>query len=84
MQIEYPIQRYDSSLSYWGNVYVLVHFAVTIVAYQLPIARRMVCFMEKVTFLLNYCKFFPIFCQIEFSYEMFMRTIPSQMLGLVK
>ena len=45
MQIEYPIQRYDSSLSYWGNVYVLVHFAVTIVAYQLLIARRMVCFM---------------------------------------
>ncbi|KAJ7372313.1 hypothetical protein OS493_019757 [Desmophyllum pertusum] len=41
-EIEYPIQRYDSSLSYWGNLYVLVHFAVAIVAYQLLIARRMV------------------------------------------
>lgn len=40
-EIEYPIQKYDSSLSFWGNIYVLVHFAVTIVAYQLLIARRM-------------------------------------------
>ncbi|KAL9988521.1 hypothetical protein ACROYT_G002976 [Oculina patagonica] len=41
-EIEYPIQKYDSSLSYWGNLYVLVHFTVAIVAYQILIARRMV------------------------------------------
>jgi len=31
-------------LTYRGNLYVLVHFAVAIVAYQLLIARRMVGF----------------------------------------
>lgn len=53
-EIEYPIQRYDSSLSYWGNVYVLVHFAVTIVAYQLLIARRMLMSQLHVLGVISY------------------------------
>lgn len=56
-EIEYPIQRYDSSLSYWGNVYVLVHFAVTIVAYQLLIARRMLMSQLHVLGVISYFLF---------------------------
>ncbi|XP_058969801.2 alkylglycerol monooxygenase-like [Pocillopora verrucosa] len=56
-EIEYPIQRYDSSLSYWGNVYVLVHFAVTIVAYQLLIARRMLMNQLHVLGVISYFLF---------------------------
>lgn len=41
-QVENPIRKYDSCLSSWGNLYVLVHFVVAIVAYQMLIARRMV------------------------------------------
>lgn len=40
-EIEYPIRKYDNSLSFCGTLYALVHFAVAIVAYQLLIARRM-------------------------------------------
>ena len=41
-QVENPIHKYDSCLSSWGNLYVLVHFVVAIIAYQMLIARRMV------------------------------------------
>lgn len=41
-EVEDPIQKYDSCLSSWGNLYVLVHFVVAIIAYQMLIARRMV------------------------------------------
>ena len=41
-QVENPIRKYDSCLSSWGNLYVLVHFVVAIIAYQMLIARRMV------------------------------------------
>ncbi|XP_015765811.1 PREDICTED: alkylglycerol monooxygenase-like, partial [Acropora digitifera] len=40
-EVENPIRKYDSCLSSWGNLYVLVHFVVAIVAYQMLIARRM-------------------------------------------
>lgn len=40
-EIEYPIRKYDNSLSFCGTMYAVVHFAVAIVAYQLLIARRM-------------------------------------------
>lgn len=41
-EIKIPIEKYDSFLSFWGNLYVLVHFVVAVLAYQLLIARRMV------------------------------------------
>ncbi|KAJ7375539.1 hypothetical protein OS493_040539, partial [Desmophyllum pertusum] len=41
-RLNIPFRDTTVSLSYWGNLYVLVHFAVAIVAYQLLIARRMV------------------------------------------
>lgn len=53
-EIEYPIQKYDSSLTYWGNLYVLVHFAVALVAYQLLIARRMVLSQLNVLGVISY------------------------------
>lgn len=52
--IEYPILKYDSSLSYWCNLYVLVHFAVAIIAYQLLIARRMVMSQLHVVGVISY------------------------------